>query len=503
VARLAPGGSSGSPAGLICNISTTLTTMSSDAPANETVLAPLADDVAPAAAGKQTGKKKRGPKKSNVTSGSIPVPPPKTAPATKASPVVSATIPITGWGDGDFTTMHKPVPLKEFEPDATAYFSLVESLYNDLYASSSQQVKFIPFSLFNYYCGQLWWYRVLNVHKQNGFTVSQQSKRFLDSWNGIDDLKIPDRLAQYLSNLGNFEYNGETYRLKVPQLDFSGSVPATGSDRKAIPPLVGLLRQETHGVTPTPDSFWSYTHLPVPASLVATVHNELRLALSDDARLYLPTPRTIDGSTWLPTRSISGWHLDGKFAHHTSWQSTLLNLGWTRFSWPTDFATDYLFSATSIALVSSRLEQVVNLKAHPLSRLAGKQGNFAQIAYLRMNETEAASLERYTNVRMDSLLWHQHQDFHLAARSAIPSSIVSPVFCFGYQMERRADADNIHRCTPWLLFDDDQQIVDPPAEWLVHMNKPLTTLDSDLRVPRYQTFSRRYHVALTAALSKQ
>jgi hypothetical protein len=476
--------------------------MSSDASAKETVSATPVVDTHVATDGKQKGKKHRGPKKSNVTSGSIPVPPPKTVPATKASPVTSTTIPITGWGDGDFTAMHKPVPLKEFSPDATAYFSLVESLYNDLYASSSQQVKFIPFSLFNYFSGQLWWFRVLDVHRQNGFELSQQSKRFLDSWKGIDDLKIPDRLGQYLANIGNFEYNGETYRLKVPQLDFSGSQPASGEDRKCLPSLAGLIKSE-NGVTPTPESFWSYTHLPVPASLVATVHNELRFALSDDARLTLPSPAEEEGSTWLPTRNISGWHLDGKVAHHSSWQSTLLNLGWTRFSWPSDFATDYLFSATTIALVSSRLEQVSNLKAHPLSKLDSKQGNFAQIAYLRINDTEASNSERYTNVRMDSFQWHVHQDFHLAARSAIPPSIVSPVFCFGYQMERRADADSIHRCTPWLLINSENKTVDPPAKWLVHMNQPLTTLDSDLRVPRYQTFSRRYNLALTAALSKQ
>jgi hypothetical protein len=442
--------------------------------------------------------KKTDPVDPKAPVGSIPVPPPKSAPAKQPSHVVTAAVPITGWGDSDFTTMHKRQPLLDHEPDASGFFDLVDAVYTDL-AARQTSMKFIPRSLYRYYCGQLWWYRVLYVHKSNGFILETQQKRFLDTIGPLEDLVLPDKIAQYLANLGNFDYNGEVYRMKLPHLDFS----ATGTFQNTVIP--GQLHTGSESLTP--DEFWYYAQFPVPATLLTSVLNEL--VPNTPGTRYQP----FSVGTKLPsnpefkvyaTENVCGYTRNGWQASHSSWASTFANLGWTLKSFPRDMQTDYQSSPSTMSWISSRLALLSSEKMLSVKQLTlTKQGNFCQIGYLDTHANDLRTHATFDSVSaLQDYRYTTSQYFFLAARSALPPAVLSATYCFGYRVKRYSFGDSGHtNSAPFAYYNTtSKQIAPLPPGYLTAMNRSLDGLNTDLTAARYMTFAQERSVVLVSAL---
>jgi len=386
--------------------------------------------------------------------------------------------------------MTKRSPLLEFEPDAIGFFGLVDATYRDAAAVNSTVFKHVPSSLFRYYCGLAWWYRVLTVHKLNGFPLWTEGKRFLDSYAGLDELRLPDKIAQYLANLGNYDYNGETYRMRVPELDFSGLRKSS-----SFGTLPGCIAGEM-----TASTFWRYAQLPVPISLLTCIVNEATLAKPTKRKEILdPASFKVEGGTPSPTENIVGFST-GLPAAHSSWTSTFSSLGWDQTSIPRDMQTTFCFSPSTVKWVSDKLG-TSSLKMHPFKQLTlTRQGTFAQIGWL-----SCPDYLRYTNE--EQLIATKHQfsaatisNFRISSRSSLPGHVLPALFCFGYQVERYLHTSGKRSIfDPWVLVKD-EKLVDYPDGWHEHANRPLDKLDSDLKVPRYHTYDHVRNVILTSAL---
>jgi hypothetical protein len=446
----------------------------------------------------KSNQKNSSPADPKVPLGSIPVPPPKTAPAKQPSKVVTTAVPITGWGDSDFTTMHKREPLLEHQPDASGYFDLVDAVYRDLCARQTT-MKFVPFSLFRYLCGQMWWYRVLYVHKSNGFILETQQKRFLDTIGALEDLVLPDKITQYLANLGNFDYNGEVHRMKLPSLSFSDTIVHQGV------PVPGQLSIASD--TLTPDEFWSLSQFPVPASLLTTVLNEQIFNAPSGTRTPLSTgPHCpeIEGHFTVATENICGYLRTGWQASHSSWASTFANLGWTPTSIPRDAQTHYQTSPSTLSWVSSRLQLLGSEKMHSAKQLTlTKQGNFCQIGYLDTHSNDLRMVKSFDSA--DAVKDYRYtisQPFHLAARSAIPPAFLTATYCFGYRIKRYSFEDSKYtNSSPFMWFNaTTKQIAPVPDGYLAPMNRSIDALPPDLIAARYMTFAQERSTVLVSAL---
>jgi hypothetical protein len=438
------------------------------------------------------------PANPNVPLGSIPVPPPKTAPAKTPSKVVSTAVEITGWGDADFTSMHKREPLLEQEPDASGFFDLVDAVYHDLVARQTS-MKFVPFSLFRYLCGQLWWYRVLYVHKSNGFVLDSQQKRFLDTIGALEDLVLPDKIAQYLANLGNFDYNGEVYRMKLPTISFDKSREFEGV---SIP---GQLN--TQSPTPTPTEFWFWSQLPIPASLLTTVLNEQLFNAPGTTTEPYPTGTgypEIKDCTLVSTENICGYLRTGWQASHSSWVSTFAHLGWSLTSFPRDLQTTYQSSPSTLSWVSSRLSLLSSEKMISVKQLSlTKQGNFCQIGYLDTHGNDLRTRKSFgTLAEVKDYRYTTSQPFHLVARSALPPALLSATFCFGYRFRRYAFEDSKYtNSSPFVYYNKTTKEIAPlPDGYMAQMNRTLDALPPDLIAARYMTFAQERSTVLVSAL---
>lgn len=455
---------------------------------------------------KGNGKKgsKRGPPRSRdppIPKGPIPVPPPREKQSKTQTPLQNETIPITGWGDVDFTSMHKQAPLQEHVPDAAGYLDLVDHVYLDLWSRRTQQAKHIPRSLFRYFAFCLWWKRVLFVARENGQPLTSDQKAALNALAGVDDLVVPDKIAQHLANMGNFDYNGETYRMVIPN-HLSFSEQSNGYS--------GWLHTDhPQGLRTTPETFWYYHHLPIPGVFVLATQNEYihaahppGAARTDLSHLH---PDPVGGSVWRDTDNVTGWSLIEFTRNHTSWNATFENLGWTHNRIPRDMVTDHLISPSTMKWVSDALQNMDNEKTYSVRQVTlSKFGSFNQIGILshanvKMDDDRQLQVGRYTLSR----------EFCLTARSALPSTQLSAVFCFGYLFSRSAHwnptdlrFDYYSTSSPFDLSDD-QGSVDLPPGYLEHMNRPTDHLSADLRIPRYLTYESQRSTVLTLALTRR
>lgn len=448
------------------------------------------DSVSNTSKKQKKGGRKNGPSKdASITTGSIPVPSPSSRASSQSSPIASAAIPITGWGLSDIQPMTKSKPLLEFEPDAIGFFGLVDAVYRDASAVNPTVYKHVPASLFRYYCGLAWWYRTLHVHKSNGFPLWTEAKRFLDSYSGLDELKLPDKIAQYLANLGNYDYNGEHYRMRVPELDLSGS-----RNRKQFGTLPGKLSGEMNA-----SSFWRYAQFPIPCSLLCNIANEAKLARNSTLWIS-PHLFEKEGYQFHATENIVGFSR-GLPAAHSSWTSTFGTLGWDS-SVPRDLQTQFCFSPSTVKWVSDKLG-TSSLKMHPFKQIAlTRQGNFAQIGWLNCPDYLQSRYTNETDVPGDINRFSAASQscFRISARSALPGSVLSALFCFGYQADRYATPDGKRSIfDPWFVTKDGQ-LSDYFAEWQTLRNRSLDALDTDLKVPRYHTYDHVRDVVLTSAL---
>jgi len=181
---------------------------------------------APQASAPSGGKARGRPAKNAISKdtppGAIQVPKGGQNKTGKVSQPQNATIQLTGWEDLDLAAIRTET-IPTFTTDVNPYVDLVDSEFDRIVARCPSVGKFIPFALFRYYCFQLWWYRVLLLHKMNGMVLNSHEKDFVNCFSsGGEDYMVPTHIAQYLANMGNFIQGGETYYFRKLSLSFSG-----------------------------------------------------------------------------------------------------------------------------------------------------------------------------------------------------------------------------------------------------------------------------------------
>jgi hypothetical protein len=470
------------------------------------VPAPAAKENAPPRKGGDR-KSPKAPRGKNAPPGAVDVPPPGEKKTQKKSPVVSATIPISGWGETDLHEFRRDIR-PEFTTDASPYFDLVDKTYSLMQSRYSSASKHVPRALFIYYCLQLWWLRALWLSKGNANVLTTEEKRFLNLISAGEEFMIPAPIAQYLANMGNFQQGGETYYYVRPPVMFDGTWDQGNVEK-------GWLSTQTGITVSGGREYWLYAQVPVPGVYTQAVQMEANHTLP------APLPRQTlshvapirDGYAVLPTANIIGWRNTDYDMHHSSWRSTYSSLGWSNNSLPTDMQTVFNFSASTMKWVSERLGTVKDLKSYSSNQLTlSSQGSPIQAYYLD-NTIPASQMPHfaYSPNFVDNWKGTLNSDLCLNSRFAFDSKMLSPAFSFGYRINRvpcfrryvQQSPEYYSRTNydPWIFFDNVNAPRAPPTGWEAFRNATFGYgSQAFINVPRFGTAELNRSVGMDAAL---
>jgi len=464
-------------------------------------------------------KQKRGAKNTmgkDTPTGSIQVKQ-HTAKGLKPSTPTNATIPLTGWAELDLVATKIEV-IPTFTVDAAPYIDLVNAEFDRIVSRCPSVGKFIPFALFQYYCIQMFWYRVLFLQKSNGQPLSTEEKNFMNAFVGGEEFDVPLHIAQYLASIGNFIQGNETYFFRKMIFSFSGIAP-TQTVQKG---WLDCTNNTTTIINGT--QFWAYAQVPVPAVAATTICNEIihnsRINPAPPLlRLDHITPASEDDDhNWLPNSNILGWLNTPHAYNHNSHASTYANLGWLRNRIPVDSLTCFLFSASSMRWMSDKLALAKELKSYPSSQLTLSVQGAPMQAYFLASPNHLAPTDEYelrliANRSKGSLF----TELSVQSRFGTDPKALTPAFAFGYRLHREkvttgyvdrqpqvAERSN-HQ--PWIYVvndanDDTQNVIaDPPNQYMLGINATWTFGSAvNLNNARFETVAMRRDNALQRAL---
>jgi len=445
----------------------------------------------------------------NAPPGAVQVPSGKQAPGA-GSKVVSATIPLSGWGNLDLFPHRKDIE-PTFTTDARPYADMVDTCYQSIQSRYTQGGKHIPRSLFRYYCFTMWWFRAIWLHKSNGNVLNSEQKNFLSIVSQMEDLQLPTHIAQYLANMGNFLQGGEQYFYRL--IDHAFIDQGQGTVKK------GWLETSAGATNTTDASFWTYSQIPVPAVLATTICNEADYAVGGpaDNNLDLAAPTVPDGSSVHTTDNIIGWNNNVLPSAHSSWRATFSQLGWSLDLIPADVQTQYLTSTSTLRWVSDRLSTMKDYKVNSVKQLSLSTQGHPMLAYYLGLESPASQLSQLpaaVNIDGNRLCGSRHSDLAVKSRFAIDSKVLAPAFAFGYRLERAPIFKGYAKGLPtWLPRSNFQPWIVTtevggktsyadvtPAQFL-GMNAPFAFgSQSFLNTPRFATHELNRSSGLDAAL---
>lgn len=429
---------------------------------------------------KKVGKAQKRPAKSSMDKSAPPganeVPPPGKDKTNKKSPVVSGTIPLSGWGELDLTSHRRDI-LPRHTVDANPYFDLVDSTYMNLYGGFSAASKHIPFSLFRYYCALMWWHRVLFICKMNAIVLTSAEKDVFNVLNTGEEFQLPAPIAQYLANMGNFQAGGETFFFEKLSGQMTGE---WNEDRASV--KKGWLKTASGITVDDPVSFWRYAQLPIPAVFALSIQAEA----ANVTGAVLPTldhiAPVVPNQQVEPTRNICGWYLRPADATHSSWRSTYTLLGWTPTTLPADVQTNFNISTSTLKWVSERIASIHGLKLHGSKQLVlSSQGSALQAHYLFMDHFDRTD-PLGTRGEVTHVKGSAHTEFALGSRYGMDDKLLSPSFSFGYRIRRDKEFCKqtstgpsyygLSRFDPWVFFKAEGSAarVNPPTGWMNSMN---------------------------------
>lgn len=412
------------------------------------------------------GKSPRGPGPSGKghPPGSVPLPPAGQNSGGTPSAVQSAVIPISGFCDLDLAPFRDDVR-PTFTVDAAGYLDLVDSVYADMYARISNS-KHIPRALFRYHCVMLWWFRVLWLKKSNQYVLTSDEKSFLGVMQAGEDFVAPDRVAQYLANLGNFQVGSEEFVFHLHEVDFS-------KEFTVGPVSTGWPASADGSLRFNPETFWLYGQLPVPGITALNVCNEAAsVSNAPRTELDLLSPATAEKFTWSPTANVNGWDLVSYPAHHNSVRGTFSSLGWSSTSVAPDVQTGFLVSVSTLKWVSERLSGLAPMcKVYSTKQLAlSVMGSPMQAYFLQTLDSDrelsppaplaTAVTKRFT---LDS-------NFSVSSRYRQSDVLLTPSFTFSYRLERVVPSSGVSRASPWLYVENGMPVA-PPIGYDVRANR--------------------------------
>jgi len=459
---------------------------------------------------------KRGPKRpfrsavdKSAPPGAVEVPPGGQNKTSKKSPVITGTIPLSGWGEIDLSSHRRDI-LPKHTVDANPYFDLVDSVYMNMYGGFSNASKHIPFSLFRYYCQLLWWHRVLFLCRSNAVVLSSIEKDVFNVLNSGEEFQIPAPIAQYLANMGNFSAGGETFYFERLASQFTGSWISEAATVEK-----GWLSTSNGIVVNDSESFWRYAQLPVPAVFALSIQCEVAAATNNVAPTLAHIAPIAPGLLAEPTRNICGWYRRPVDATHSSWRSTYSLLGWTSTQLPSDVQTSFNISTSTLKWVSERLSGITGLKLHGSKQIVlSSQGSSLQAHYLFMDHLDRREL--FPSVAlMSDFKGSLHTDFGLGSRYGMDDKLLAPSFSFGYRLRRDCQVvegfgnfpayHNMSRFDPWVFFsaeDPSQRIPSPPG-WMTSRNDTWNfgSASVQLNTERFATHEINRSVGLDAAVT--
>jgi len=370
----------------------------------------------------------------NAPQGAVPVQKPGANKSTKTSPVVSATIPITGWGEIDISPPFRVDIVPTFTIDAAPFADLVDTVYRQIQSSLGGNNKHIPRSLFAYQCFSAYHARVLYIMKQNGRVLNAEQKNALNIFSAGVDFQIPSPIAQYLANLGNFSQGGEIYYFRLPErfCDFSG-VPENCVTKGWIP------TQTAGDIVDSSASFWAYAQTPVPGVYSRAIMHEVDFNVNQVVpNLDFISPEA-DNRTFVATDNIIGFKSTGHAFPHSSCRSTLGNLGWSSTSMPTDCETVYNVSTSTLAWTSGKLSSLRDIKLHPIADiLKSPMGNPIQAYWLEISEPSSSVIPTTTSAGFDrSRRGAFNYEHSIRSRYAMDARLLAPSLSFGYRLMRQ------------------------------------------------------------------
>jgi hypothetical protein len=425
----------------------------------------------------------------------------------KKTQVLSATIPISGWGETDLSSFRKDIR-PEFTADASPYVDLVNVVYENIQSRFSGQGKHIPYGLFVYYCMLMWWYRVLYLHKANANTLTQEEKQAYNVLSSGEEFMVPSPIAQYLANLGNFQQGGETFYFRKLKTDFGGEWDS-GIVKKGWLSVDGGIQ-----VTDS-QSFWTYAQVPVPGVYTLYAVNE-----AASTRPQAPARQELDHVAPVvadqivkATNNIVGWNIVDYEAHHSSWRSTYTALGWSSTQLPADVQTNFNISNSTLKWVSERLSTVNGLKLHSSKQFSlSVQGNPLIAAYLGTQSAPDVPLWWQTPAELDTRRGSGHLALGLNSRYSMDPKFLSPTFSFGYRLNRQRTFSAYKNGVavyyaespydPWIFFSSKtQKRVSPPQNWWNSINQTFTLgSQSYINIERFSTHALNRWTGLEAAV---
>jgi len=478
------------------------------------------DDSASQVVASPTDTKKMQPKKGprrpakaaidkSAPPGANEVPAPGKDKTTKKSPVVTGTIPLSGWGEIDLSSHRRDI-LPRHTVDANPFFDLVDSVYMNMYGGFSSASKHIPMSLFRYYCMLMWWHRVLFLCRNNAIVLSSAEKDVFNVLNLGEEFQVPAPIAQYLANMGNFQAGNETFYFEKLSGQFTGTWTDEGASVEK-----GWLQTNSDIIVDDPTSFWRYAQLPVPAVFALSIQAEVAKMTNAPIPDLSHIAPVVSEQTAVATRNICGWYLSPVDATHSSWRSTYSLLGWTPTSLPTDSQTVFNISTSTLKWISERLSGINGLKLHGSKQLTlSVQGSALQSQFLFMDHHDRID-PLGTRDHVTSHKGSLHTDLALGSRYGMDDKLLSPSFSFGYRIRRDKEFARltngspvyygISRFDPWIFFKTEGPTSrqNAPASWHNSMNDSFVYGSSavQLNADRFATHEVNRSAGLDAAVT--
>jgi hypothetical protein len=426
----------------------------------------------------------------------------------KRSPVISSTIPISGWGEIDLHDFRKDIS-PTFTVDANPFDDLVTVTYGSLQSRFSGTGKHIPFALFRYYCFQLWWMRVLHLHKGNANVLSTEEKNALSVFTSGEEFMVPSPIAQYLSNMGNFMQGSESFYFRKSPLKFDGNW------ENGSVPRGWLAEPDGSIVVASASTFWGYAQLPVPGLFTHAVCAEVERFATPGFRQNLDhVSPVVEGKNVCPSANIIGYDM-GRDAHHNSWRSTYTSLGWSASDIPADCQTSFNISTSSMKWMSEKLSSVTGFKLHSSTQLTlSLQGNPIQAYFLGVSHPTECTFPGNSQATVD---FRRRGSLNLSlalnSRYGMDSRLLAPSFSFGYRLQRTKHYSKMVDSVvtwygfspfdPWYFFGmtGTNAINNPPATFWTAANVPFEFGSCPvLNVERFGTHGLVRSVGLDAAL---